>query len=75
MPKKWGLSAMLTPEAGPNGRSAGSLTWGGIANCYFWIDPVKGITGIFMTQIMPFGDPKALDLAGAFEREVYGKVA
>ena len=26
MSKKWGLCAMLTPEAGPNGRSAGSLT-------------------------------------------------
>jgi methyl acetate hydrolase len=73
MLKKWGLYAMLTPDAGPNGRSAGSLTWGGIANCYFWIDPAKGIAGIFMTQIMPFGDAKALELSAAFEREIYRK--
>jgi methyl acetate hydrolase len=72
MDKRWALAAMLTPSAGPNGRSPGSLTWGGIANCFFWIDPAKRIAGIFLTQIMPFGDKRALDLAGAFERQVYG---
>lgn len=72
MTKRWGLSAMITPEAGPNGRSAGSQTWGGIANCYFWLDPVKRVAGIFLTQIMPFGDKRVLDLCGRFERGVYG---
>ncbi len=72
MDKRWALIAMLTPSAGPNGRSPGSLTWGGIANCYFWIDHAKQIAGIFLTQIMPFGDKRALDLAAAFERQIYG---
>jgi methyl acetate hydrolase len=72
MDKRWALAAMLTPSAGPNGRSPGSLTWGGIANCYFWLDRAKQIAGIFLTQIMPFGDKRALDLAGAFERQIYG---
>jgi methyl acetate hydrolase len=27
---RWGLGYMLTPEPGPNGRSAGSVTWAGI---------------------------------------------
>jgi methyl acetate hydrolase len=72
MRKTWGLGAMITPEAGPNGRSAGSQTWGGIANCYFWLDPVKLVAGIFLTQIMPFGDKRVLDLCGRFERGVYG---
>jgi CubicO group peptidase (beta-lactamase class C family) len=72
MVKRWGLGAMLTPLAGPNGRSPGSLAWGGVANCYFWLDPVKRIAGIFLTQIMPFGDKRVLDLAAAFERQVYG---
>jgi CubicO group peptidase (beta-lactamase class C family) len=72
MVKRWGLGAMITPEAGPNGRSPGSQSWGGIANCYFWLDPVKRVAGIFLTQIMPFGDKRVLDLSGQFERGVYG---
>jgi methyl acetate hydrolase len=70
--KRWGLGAMITLDAGPDGRSAGSQAWGGIANCYFWLDPVKEIAGLLLTQILPFGDPTALDLMGAFERGVYG---
>ena len=73
MAKRWGLHAMVTPSAGPDGRSAGSQGWGGIANCYFWIDPNKRIAGIFLTQIMPFGDERALALSAAFERGVYGR--
>ena len=73
MVKRWGLHVMLTPSAGPDGRSAGSQNWGGVANCYFWIDPAKRIAGAFFTQIMPFGDKRALALSAAFERGVYGR--
>jgi CubicO group peptidase (beta-lactamase class C family) len=68
---RWGLGYMLTPEAGPNGRSAGSVTWGGIFNTYYWIDPAKQVAGVFMTQILPFADPATLAVYGAFERAVY----
>jgi CubicO group peptidase (beta-lactamase class C family) len=44
---KWGLSFMINPTAFPGRRSAGSLTWGGLYNSYFWIDPVKKVTGEF----------------------------
>ena len=70
--KRWGLGAMVTLDEGPNGRSAGSQAWGGIANSYFWLDPVKRLTGLLITQILPFGDPIVLDLMGEFERGVYG---
>jgi CubicO group peptidase (beta-lactamase class C family) len=70
--KRWGLGAMITLDEGPNGRSAGSQAWGGIANSYFWLDPVKRVTGVLITQILPFGDPIVLDLMGEFERGVYG---
>src|SRR5438132_2295412 len=30
IPCKWGLGYMINTQPGPNGRSAGSLTWGGI---------------------------------------------
>jgi CubicO group peptidase (beta-lactamase class C family) len=69
---KWGLGYMITPQPGPDGRSAGSLTWAGIYNTYYWLDPRKRIAGVFLTQILPFADDKAVALYGAFERGVYG---
>ena len=71
MVKKWGLGCMITTEATPTGRAAGSLTWAGLANTYFWIDPTRRVTGLLLTQILPFGDPAVLDLFARFERAVY----
>jgi CubicO group peptidase (beta-lactamase class C family) len=68
---RWGLGYMLNLQPGPNGRSAGTLSWGGIFNTYYWLDPVKKVTGVIMTQILPFADPRALKLYGLFERGVY----
>jgi CubicO group peptidase (beta-lactamase class C family) len=70
----WGLGSMINPQPGPAGRSAGSLTWAGIHNTYYWIDPPKRVTGVILTQILPFADPRALQLYGQFERGVYDTV-
>jgi methyl acetate hydrolase len=72
MPCKWGLGYIINPQPGPNGRSAGSVTWAGIYNTYYWLDPRKRIAGVFLSQILPFADDKAVALYGAFERGVYG---
>jgi methyl acetate hydrolase len=72
---EWGLSFMINPQPLPTGRSAGSLAWAGLANSYYWIDPAKGIAGVFMTQILPFADTQALPLFQAFETEVYRSLA
>jgi methyl acetate hydrolase len=68
---RWGLGYMLNMQPGPNGRSAGTVSWGGIFNTYYWIDPSKRVTGLIMTQILPFADPRAVKLYGQFERAVY----
>jgi methyl acetate hydrolase len=68
---RWGLGGMINMAAGPNGRSAGTLSWGGIYNSYFWLDPARRVAGVIMTQILPFADPAALALYGGFERGVY----
>lgn len=67
----WSLAFEINRERSAEGRSAGSLFWGGFANTYYWIDPAKGIAGVFLTQIVPFYDPRAVKLFKAFEREVY----
>lgn len=67
----WGYSWLINPEPGPHGRSPGSLAWAGIFNSYYWIDPEKGLGGVFITQLSPFGDPGALSAFGALERMAY----
>lgn len=75
MPKSWGLGFMLNHEKAPTGRSSGSLAWAGLSNCYFWIDPARNVGGVFLTQILPFADVKALPLFLEFETAVYRSVA
>ncbi|MBS0481831.1 MAG: beta-lactamase family protein [Proteobacteria bacterium] len=67
----WGLGFLINPETGPNGRSPGSQHWAGIFNSYYWFDPVKGVGGVFMSQLAPFGDSGALAAFGALERMAY----
>jgi CubicO group peptidase (beta-lactamase class C family) len=68
---KWGLGFLITADAVAGKRSAGSLSWGGIDNTYYWIDRERGISGVILMQFLPFADPKALAAYDAFERGVY----
>jgi len=71
IPCKWGLGYMINTEPGPNGRSAGSVTWAGIYNTYYWLDPQKHVAGVILTQMLPFADDRAVRLYGEFERGIY----
>jgi methyl acetate hydrolase len=68
---KWGFGHMINMEAMAGGRSGGSLTWGGLLNTYYWIDPASKIAAVFMTQVLPFADRRALHLYRQFERGIY----
>ena len=68
---KWGLGFLIAAAATPDGPSAGSLSWGGINNTYYWIDRSRGIAGVVLMQFLPFADPKALTLYEMFQRGVY----
>jgi methyl acetate hydrolase len=68
---KWGLGFLITSDQVPGKRPPGSLSWGGINNTYFWIDPAHGIAGVIMMQFLPFADAKALAVYDAVERAVY----
>jgi len=71
MVHKWGLSFDINTARGPHGRSPGSVSWAGLLNTYFWVDPTKRVAGAIFTQILPFFDPGVLKLYGAFERGLY----
>jgi methyl acetate hydrolase len=68
---KWGLGFLITADQIAGKRSPGSLSWGGINNTFFWIDPARGIAGVIMMQYLPFADAKALAVYDAFERGAY----
>jgi methyl acetate hydrolase len=70
-PIRWGLGYMLNLDPGPNGRSAGTASWAGLFNSYYWLDPARHIGGVILTQILPFADPAVVRLYGEFERGVY----
>jgi methyl acetate hydrolase len=69
--KKWGLSFLINTQRTAEGRSPGSLAWAGLANTYFWLDPAAAVGGVFLTQSLPFADPKPLTLFARFEKGVY----
>jgi methyl acetate hydrolase len=71
IPHRWGLAFMINEKPLPTGRSAGSLMWAGLSNCYYWIDPSAGVAGVIMHQVLPFADVKALPLFLGFEMSVY----
>ena len=70
--KGWSLGGLINHEAAPNGRSKGSMSWAGLGNCYYWMDPEAGKLGFVVSAILPFFDRDVLVLADALERAVYG---
>jgi methyl acetate hydrolase len=68
---KWGIGFMITADAVPGKRTAGSPSWGGIDNTYFWFDPARGVAGVILMQFLPFADRKALGVYDTFERGIY----
>jgi CubicO group peptidase (beta-lactamase class C family) len=72
---KWGYSFLINPQQGPNGRARGSLTWAGLANTYYWLDPTKRLAGVILTQSLPFWDPGVLGVYSQFEKSVYKALA
>ena len=52
-------------------RSPGSMSWAGIFNTEFWVDPVRHVGGVHMMQLLPFYDDGAIRALRGFEETVY----
>ena len=55
----------------PGRRAAGSLSWAGLCNTHYWIDPARDVAAVFMTQSLPFAEARVMRAYEAFERGVY----
>ncbi|KAF7973516.1 hypothetical protein HWV62_3458 [Athelia sp. TMB] len=68
----WGLGGKYALEDIPEGRrKKGSLSWGGLPNLYWWIDPTAGIAGLYASQVIPTGDKLSTEMFAEFEKDVY----
>ncbi|HWD01322.1 MAG TPA: serine hydrolase domain-containing protein [Amycolatopsis sp.] len=68
---KWGLGLLLNGEQAPGMRAAGSGTWAGLCNSFFWVDRETGVTGAIFSQSLPFVPPPFMKLYADFERALY----
>ncbi|MFK8079493.1 MAG: serine hydrolase domain-containing protein [Granulosicoccus sp.] len=73
--KSWGLTFQINETAADTGRAAGTLMWAGLANSFYWIDRSTGIGGAYLSQILPFGDEKSLELFYDIERAAYANLS
>jgi CubicO group peptidase (beta-lactamase class C family) len=73
----WGLGFQLAAPVKQNRalRRPGSMTWAGINNTYYWIDPVERIGVLVLMQVLPFYDDGALAVLQSVERAVYANLA
>ena len=72
----FGLGFQITGEHdNPAARSPGSMSWAGIYNTEFWIDPARGVAGVLLMQYLPFYDEAAIETLQGFEQRVYQSLA
>src|SRR5215472_10074326 len=72
---KFGLGFGINSKPVEGGRSLGSLSWAGIFNTFFWIDPQRKTCAVIMMQTLPFSDDVANAVVEQFERAVYANPA
>jgi methyl acetate hydrolase len=67
----FGHGLLINTEDQPGRRRAGSGSWMGLCNTFFWVDPAAGVTGAIYTQVLPFLEPAAVRVFTDFETAVY----
>ena len=70
---KFGLGFQIAQQYAGSApyRSPGSMSWAGIFNTEFWVDPQQHIGGVLMMQMLPFYDDGAIRTLQEFEASVY----
>ena len=69
--KSHSMAFMRFDEDIPGMRHAGFQGWAGVLNSHYWLDPKADVLGMFMTQSLPFAEPRFIKTYEAFERAAY----
>ena len=68
----WSFGGIVFVQGYEDGRRrAGSVSWGGVANCFWLLDREAGVAVSFGTQVIPPGDKGVEGVIGVVEKEVY----
>ena len=73
--QQFGLGLALETVNQPTGRPAGSASWAGIWNTYFWVDFTNELAGAVFMQVRPFADVWCVELCRRFEAALYDCLA
>lgn len=70
---KFGLGFQITSTDANAARyrSPGSLSWAGLLNTEFWVDPQRHVGGVVLMQFLPFYDEGAIRTLREFEAALY----
>ena len=68
---RWGLKFQIATQNKNGRRAKGSLSWAGLFDTKFWINPQKGIATTLLIQYLPFDDEANLPVLDVFEAAVY----
>lgn len=66
-----GFQIASNDDGNAESRSPGTLSWAGIYNTEFWIDPRRHVAGVMLMQLLPFYDDGAIRTLRDFEQILY----
>ena len=70
-PDAFGLGFALNRKPLASGRGAGTMSWAGVFNTFFWIDRDRDVCAVLMAQLLPFGDAGPVKLMEDLDRILY----
>ncbi|MDA0347376.1 MAG: serine hydrolase [Verrucomicrobia bacterium] len=68
---KFGLGFQISVDEVPDLRPKGCLSWSGIQNTFFWIDPKNEIAAVLLMQVDPYADAACIAILLGFEQAIY----
>jgi CubicO group peptidase (beta-lactamase class C family) len=69
----WSVGFQIAATTAAHHRSAGSYSWAGIFNTFFWVDPQRKLAAVLLMQMLPFYDERAISVLQGFEERVYAQ--
>ena len=72
--KYWGYGLLINSKKIAKKRKAGSGSWAGVLNTYFWVDPKSDVAGVFLTQTLPCYSQNLLNAFEKFEELTYKRL-
>jgi CubicO group peptidase (beta-lactamase class C family) len=71
---QYGLAGMIVLDDTDTGLKAGTLTWSGLPTLLWTIDMESGLSLMYASNIVPFGDLKSHKMQQLFEKEMYKRL-